>query len=494
MPPIAPNQPVKIPYPTEGIIRSAQLDDTVTPENSVQIAVNMNFDRIGAMQTRPGITEFADNLGGQVDNFGTLNILNGVKRLYAQDNTLIRNWNGATWTTRRTLSTGANKARFDQYLNQIWMVNGNNSIGGDPVQISSGGNFSAPTTAFPGLTNALPEGDFIQAGFNGRVWTADASEDVVYFTDIVQFTPPSTYDLSFDPTRNFIKTFSSQDGESITGLKRTPRALLVFKQNHIYRIYGAYSSDPYPAYNVGTYSQESIVQTKDGLYFHHSSGFYKFTYDGQPTEISRRVIDFVRAIPRSNYEDVVGVWDGFDCVKWSVGAVTVEGVTYQNCMMRYTISTQVWTIYDYVGNNISALVLYDDGTNQTQVAGTTTGIVAALDSGTTDLGEPIYFEMIDRWRSFLELYSKTKVLSGMMVSSDNGAGTNVFYQVNKDSPNVWQPAGTLDDSYASLFPNFKTENDFNRFRYRLSGNTIGEPIVFHGTEFMSLSDEGFDKN
>ena len=30
---------IKIPYPTEGTIRSAQLDDTVCPENSVQIAV-----------------------------------------------------------------------------------------------------------------------------------------------------------------------------------------------------------------------------------------------------------------------------------------------------------------------------------------------------------------------------------------------------------------------------------------------------------------------
>ena len=43
---------IKIPYPTEGVIRSAQLNDTVTPENSVQLAMNVNFDRVGAMQTR----------------------------------------------------------------------------------------------------------------------------------------------------------------------------------------------------------------------------------------------------------------------------------------------------------------------------------------------------------------------------------------------------------------------------------------------------------
>ena len=81
---------------------------------------------------------------------------------------------------------------------------------------------------------------------------------------------------------NFIEKFSPQDGESITGLIRVPRALLLFKQNHIYRIYSATNIDPYPAYNVGTYSQESIVQTKDGVYFHHPSGFYHFSYDSQP--------------------------------------------------------------------------------------------------------------------------------------------------------------------------------------------------------------------
>lgn len=481
--------------PTEGVIRSAQLDDTVCPENSCQIAVNMNFDRIGAVQTRLGFSEYADDLGGAIDALGTLNIQSsGTNRLYAQVDDEIYNWNGVTWTLRRTLSTGANKARFDQFLDRIWMCNGNASIGGDPIQVSTGGNFNAtgvPTNA----NNTFPPADFIQAGFNGRVWLADAEQDVVYFTDIVQFVPPSTYSFTTpNPALNFIKTFSPQDGESITALKRTPRALLVFKQNHIYRIYGAYSSDPYPAYNVGTYSQESIVQAKDGFYFHHSSGFYEFTYDSQPTEISRRVIDFVKAIPRANYEDITGIWDGFDNIKWDVGPLTVEGVDYVNCQMRYTISTQVWTIYDFPGNNITAMVSYDDGVDRWQIAGTSAGRVGSLDTGTTDYGEPIYFEYIDRWRSYLPNYSHTKTLTGMMVSSDNASGTNVMYQTNVDGPHVWNPVGTMNDSYACLFPNFRTEVDFNRMRFRLSGTTIGEPLIFHNVEFLKLSDEGFEQN
>lgn len=277
----------------------------------------------------------------------------------------VLNWDGATWTVRRTGVNPQQKARFTQYLNYIWMCNGNASFG-DPIQTSNGGNFGTDLVPVD-----FPPGDYIQAGFEGRVWVADRLYDVIYFTDIVQFTPPDLYTLTFDPATNFVKNFSPQNGQSITGLITTPRALLLFKQDSIYRIYGAYSVDSYPAYNVGTYSQESIVQTKDGIYFHHSSGFYKFQYDSQPVEISRRVIDFIQAIPRDYYPEVKGIYNGFDAVEWHVGAVTVEGVLYRNCVMRFTISTQVWTIYDYHKNNITALINYDDGVTINMIVGST---------------------------------------------------------------------------------------------------------------------------
>jgi hypothetical protein len=476
---------IKIPYPTEGVIRSAQLNDTVTPENSVQLAINMNFDRVGAIQTRSGVTTFATQLGGSVTSFGTINIQGGTQGLFAQVGTDISDWNGAVWTSVRT-TTVTTKARYSQFLNRTWMVNGN---AGDPPMTSNGGAFS--TTDVPAT---LPKGDFIQAGFDGRVWVADSSKDALYYTDIVQFNGTTyTTPLTFTLTTNFIKMFSPQDGESITGLFRVPRALLMFKQNHIYRVYSASSVDPYPAYNVGTYSQESIIQAKDGIYFHHSSGFYKFAYDGQPVEISRRVIDFVKAISRTNYGNVVGVYDGFDNVEWAVGSVTVEGATYTNCVMRYTISTQVWTIYDYPGNLITAMIRYDNGTTIQSLMGTSAGKVGTLDSGNTDFGSAIYFEMIDRWRSFTEMYSKAKSISGIMVSAQNGGGTLLQYQTEKAPANVWTDIDTLNENYNSLFPNASTD-DFNIIRLRFRGNSIGTPIVVSGIELLSIQDKGLNQN
>lgn len=439
------------------------------------------------MTTRPGVATLYTTRGGSITSFGTLNIQGGVKKLYSQVGTDISYWNGSTWATART-TTVSTKARYSQFLNYLYMVNGT-----DALQASNGGAFSAAANFVP--ATVMPVGDYISAGFEGRIWIASKVNDALYYSDIVQFTPPSTYSITYTAT-NFIQNLSPQDGQSITGLFRVPRALLVFKQDEIFRVYSASNVDPFPAYNVGTYSQESIVQTKVGLYFHHSSGFYQFNYtayNSQPIEVSRRVIDFVRAIPRTSYENVVGIYDGQDAVKWSVGPVTVEGVTYANCQMRYTISTQIWTIYDYAANNITALVRFDNGTTIEQVVGTSSGVVGKLDSGTTDLGLPIYYDFIDRWRSFTEMYAHAKNISGVMVLSENAGGAALQYQVQKALPNVWHPIDTVNENFASLFPNASTD-DFNAVRLRLSGNTVGTSIIVHGIELLSIQDKGMDEN
>ena len=481
---------IVIPYPTEGIIRSAQLNDTITPENSVQLAINMNFDRVGAMQTRPGVntptlTNAVTDRAGSITALGTLNIqATGLRKLFSQVGTDVSVWSGSAWVSVRT-TTVSTKARFSQWLNHLYMVNGT-----DAIQCSDGGAFAATANFVP--STAMPIGDFIQAGFDGRIWIGNKASDVLYYSDQVQFTPPSTYVLSYTAT-NFIKNFSPQDGESMTGLFRVPRALLIFKQNHIYRVYNSGNVDPFPAYNVGTYSQESIIQAKDGVYFNHSSGFYKFAYDGQPQEISRRVIDFVKAIPRSSYENIVGIYDGFDAVKWSVGSVTVEGVTYANCQMRYTLSTQTWTIYDFGTNGITSLVSFDDGTTLYQICGTSAGKIGALDTGTTDFGASIPFEMIDRWRSFTAMYSHVKSVSGIMVFSENGGGTKLQYQTEKSAVDKWEYIDTIKDEWDALFPNASTM-DFNGIRFRLVGNSIGTPMIFHGIEILTIQDKGLNQN
>jgi hypothetical protein len=51
----------------------------------------------------------------------------------------------------------------------------------------------------------------------------------------------------------------------------------------------------------------------------------------------------------------------------------------------------------------------------------------------------------------------------------------------------------VQDQYDALFPNAST-NDFNNIRFRLRGNTLGTPIIYHGMEVLSIQDKGLDQN
>jgi len=465
---------IKIPYPVEGLIQSIQMNDTIAPEQSLSTAVNVVFDRIGAITTRLGITSFATSLGGKIITLGKYSQnASSNRQLLAQVGNTISAWNGTTWTAVRTLTSSTNKARYSQFLNYTYTVNGSDA-GGDAIQTYDGTTYAATNVG------TLPKGDYVQAGFEGRVWVADATTDRLYYSDIVSAGGVIT------GGSDYIEKLSPQDGESFTGLFRVPRALLVFKQNHIFRVYGATSLDPYPAYNVGTFSQESIVEAKNGIYFHHSSGFYWFQYDGQPQEISRRIKGYVNAIPRSYFENVTGAYDGKDNITWSIGPVVVEGKSYNNCQVRYTISTQVWTTYDLSSSIVpTAMLTYDSGNIIAQIVGTNSGGVFQQELGISDNGEKIYFEWVTRWVSFSDMWSMRKQVSGIMINHQNGSGTLFQYQTDKDLENQWNDIGTLDEDYSSLFPAFQSD-DFNRIRFRVSGFTHGTQIVFDGLEIDTL--------
>lgn len=415
------------------------------------------------------------------------NPVNG-KFLYAQVGDEVYNTEDTTWTVRRSGLNPDGKARFCQYLNYIWMVNGNEQLEGDPVATSNGGDFGSDL-----VPDDLPPGDFIQGGFEGRIWIVNRSLGVVYYTDIVQFTPPDIYTIGYDPEVNFISNLNPQTGETFTALVDVPRALLLFTENSIFRIYGATSVDNYPAYNVGTYSQESIVKTKTGIFFHHSSGFYQFDYGSQPVEISRRIIDYVRAIPRAQYDDIVGVYDGYDNIEWAVGPLTVDGIAYADCVLRYTISTQVWTTYDYSGNIVTAMIQYDDGTSLNYLMGTSLGRVGVMGTGFDDFGNEITWEFVDRWRSFTEMYCETTALQGINVYSENAAGANLSYQPQGSTTNEWIPIGTVDQNNNSLFPNAETQ-DFQVMRFRMAGVNRGNPVIIHGIEVLNITVKGYDEN
>lgn len=462
-----------------GVVREAAVDEALAPLDSVEWAVNLHFDRLGAVQTRSGLTLLGAGMGS-APVLGMGFYRNNAGTVYAglaKVNTDVYANTGAGWSSVRSGLTASSKARFTNFVDYTFMVNGN---GNEACRTWGGsGSFGSTNVA------SLPAGDFIE-NFRSRIWVADSSDDKVYYSDVVNTDNTITGGTSF-------LQISPADGEKLSGLIRSSGALLAFKQNHIYRIYDTDSTDPDPEINRGTYSQESIIEGKDGIYYHHPTGFYKFVNGPRQEEISRPILDIVQAIPRSSYENIAG-WADDDHLYWSIGDITLDGVAFANLVVRRTISTQVWTVYSYP-TQIRSSVLYDSGTTLGPILGDESGTVFTFDSGTSDNGSAIFYDLVTHWYYFTPNKGVEKRFTELAVLHENMHGAQIAYQIDsenqKKTNNVWRPLQSIDkDIYTVMSCN--TPN-FLRIRFRLSGNTTGSVATFRGLEILDLVTHGLRK-
>ena len=460
-------QNIILPFYSEGIIRSAAIDEVVALPSSVSMATNVHFDRIGAFKTRNGTTTLGAEIVASTPILGLHNYINNADttfRLLAKVGTAVYDYNGSSWTSRRSGLSATSKARFTNLVDYTFMVNGN---GNEICATYNGGAF--------GTTNVadLPKGDYIE-NYRSRIWIADSSDDKVYYSDVVTTGGTITGGTSY-------LQISPQDGDKITGLKRSSNALLVFKQNHIYRVYSINSTDPDPFINVGTYSQESIIETKAGIFFHSPKAFYQF--DANPLDISKKIIDVVEAIPRS-YWGSISAWEDGDHILWSIGDITLDGISMTNMVCRYTISKQLWTLYSYPFE-IRSASKYDNGTTLTNVIGGDVGKVYTFDDGNDDDGTPIFYNVETQFYYLTSSKIDKKDIDEMVALFENAQGATVSYKIDDDSTATWRPIGQLKNKIYQVLN--VGANNFTRIKFKLSGNIIGNSFIFRGFEILNSS-------
>lgn len=450
---------IPLPYWKQGISRD--IDEVLTPPDGVYYAQNVNFDRLGAFQTRAGLTKIGETVLTNYPVLGMANYINNAGttyRLFAKVNTSIYAYNGSTWTAVLTGLGESDKARFTSLVDYTFVATGG------AIKSSNGSTF--------GTTNAtsLPTGDFIE-NYRSRLWIAESSNDKLYYSDVVNT------DGTISGGSSFIQ-ISPQDGDNITGLKRYQRALLVFKKNHIYRVFSINSTDPDPFVLKGTYSNESIVEAKDGLYFHSPDGFFKYNDSPAPEEISRPIIDIIQAIPRTYYPNICG-WTVGDYIYWSIGDITLGGVSLSNIVVRRTISTQVWTVYSY-GQEIRSACQYDDGTNLIMTVGTDAGKVHQFDSGHDDDGTAIHYDLETHFYYITNIKSDIKKIKEVSALFENAQGAQLSYMI--DTENIWKPIGNITENLTQLF---SLEIEFKRIKFRINGSNSGDSLIFRGLELIS---------
>jgi hypothetical protein len=463
-----------------GLLNEGAISENLMPIDAVTESLNFHFDKIGSATLRKGTTLLGNKLSSNCAGLyefrdsgsGTNN------QIVRVDTTTLYHLTGTSWTSKRGALTLGSKARFTTFLDYLWMVNGT-----EDTAIWDGNPSNAFSTA--GIVSGAPKGQFIE-NFRSRVWIAGNSTfpDRVYCSTLQDTSTPPQISWDTTPgTGNYVD-ISPQDGDNTTGMRRAKNALLVFKREHIYRIYSVSETEPDPKVDIGTYSNESIVGTKVGNFFHHPTGFYLLSDDGGLKEISKPIIDIVQAITVPNYDKITGWQDG-DHVYWSVGDCTINGVSYANLVVRYTISTEVWTHYSYPTQFLFSSD-YNDGTTIYQIVGDEDGNVLKVNTGNTDNGTNISYSLIHRWSNIDGLLSTRKIVNKILFSHTGGAGTNITWQKEGSSVDKWDKLGTLKTYDTGL----KTMDvKCMKMRMRLTGSSKGEPFEYKGWEILEGQSE-----
>jgi len=460
-----------------GVIMENVIDESLMPAGAVNWAINCHFDRIGAVTTRDGITL----LGAQVSSgnnivgmFQFLDTGTGTDdRLIVVAGTVAYALVSGTWTSKRTTLTANKKARFTNFIDYVFMVNG-----AEAMQSWDGGagNFSTNN-----VTNA-PATKYID-NFRSRVWAVAtvANPSRLFYSSVAAAGGTITWD-----TTNWYIDIAPGDGEDISGIQRFSGEEYIFKPNSVYRIFSINQTEPDAQINVGTYSQESIQVAKDGMYWHHPSGIYRLRKgETTPTEISRPINDIIKNISRTNYTEVSS-WEDADHVMFYVGDITVYGITISNCVIRWTISTQTWTIYSYpVPLVIGAS--YDVSASLGRVVGDNDGNVYQFDTGNTDNTVAINYELETRWLSLTGLRSDTVSIGNIVGLHENLVGANVGWRSGNHNRLEIQPIGQLKEQETS-FSNLEVKG--NRIKLSIRGNTNSGSGIFQGFEIISWINEG----
>lgn len=470
-----------------GVIREAEVDSSLIPEQAVTDAVNFHFDRKGASTVRPGLTTLGATVLASrpaVGMFNTQNKTAIVAFSNGSSATIYSFGNSSTtgsWVVSLDGGTASVKIRFTDAGGYTVMPNFSyNTL--SSMRFWDGGTRNWKFTGNPiNPQNMWGYNLNLIEAYKSRIYAAGdpAFPSRLFFSSVIS----STGNYTWSPTLDYVD-INPGDGETETGLKRYSSELLFMKPNYIYR-FRTTGVDPDPLIKVGTRSQESVIEGKLGLYFHNDVGFFRYT-GGYPIEISRPISDLVAAIPFSQYANIIA-WNDQDHIYWSIGTVTVqetkEAITYKNCVIRYTESSQLWTIYSY-SSDIRRAMTYNSGSAITRVVATDMGVVATQDSGTTDLGEPIKYRLRTKWYDWGSA-ATSKTIAQLIAIMEKSQGAELMYRTNENLE--WKTIGTMT-KFINSFE--KQDIKFNRIKFQVSGTSKQDGPVFLGIDIVEGLNEG----
>lgn len=379
---------------------ATNLNPNLMPKNAVQLGLNMDFDEeIGSAVSRRG-TEL---VGSQTeDNKDVLGLHQYVDHANSANNVLwaaVNNAGDTNSVITNVISgvdgvpglTANTKMRFLSFLGETLAINGTDAerAYNGSAWITTGGAFD--------LAN-MPAGN-LAIEFLDRVYIAGvtANPDRLHYSGVSDGSAVSW------TVGNGTVDIEPEDGAGpITALGKVPGYLLVFKERSMKR-WNFLNAFPESLVDIGTPSQESVITGGGVCAFYSNSsedarGFY-ITNGGRPQAIShdttRPIKKWVDAIPAANEANIAG-WATDRTFNWSVGDLTVDGISYTNVVLRYNRVLNQWSVRTYP-TEFKVFARYVVSGVNTIVGGDDDGNVIRVDKDSTysdhPSATPIKFEL-----------------------------------------------------------------------------------------------------
>lgn len=460
---------------SQGVI--CGVSSKLAPGNSVSHALNMVFDEnIGEATVRPGTsrigsgavsgTSSVTGLFQFVDSDGGAN----SKLIASTTDGNTKTLEGSTWTASHSDTAGL-KNRFATFLDTCVKVNGTDACAGfnGTSWVTTGGALD--------LGN-MPRGKFVTV-YKDQVIVAGVSGRPDDF-DISSVPNTAGTSISWTSGNRRIRV-NPDDGGNITGFGQIGGLLIVFKDDGMFR-WNNRATEPDRIIDVGCSSQESVASGGSQLFFFNPKGVWT-TMGEYPVLISRRVQAYIDGMSASFYDDVSGYCDGrfYHCF---IGDSTVNGRTYSNVELRYTLSTKEWAVYSR-NKSLTVMARYKLSGGDFIVAGSTVSDVMKLEDTTalTDIGSAaISYELethdlefgsrarVKEIPSSIFVFGHDLVDAKLLVQSDGGDFRELG-TANKDV-NEMPVRDTIRGHY---------------LRFRLSGVSTTARARFQGIEIPMIS-------
>lgn len=474
-----------------GVMRKSVISPALVPPNSVSHSLNVNYDTIiGSGAVRPGTTllgaTVATNktplgLNEFVVSNGGSNVLVGV--FSGASNATIYYFDTAWRTSLTTNLSNTAKNRFAQLGNRIFRVNGVDAMSQSPdASTWTGGTTNnCMATRTPSLISRT-KARLITSGdpsYKSRVWFSSVINPVA--TPFITWNENAT-------SGDFID-INPDDGSDVVGFSETSTLILVFKGKGIYRLDAVNKTvDPDNIFNIGAVSQESIVLCQGVTYFFSGQDIRR-TQGDFPEQISRLgVQDWIDAIPQANWNNVTGGTDGVN-VYFSIGNVTLntnknDQTTFTNVWLKFSTRDQSWSIHSYPIQYLN-FAQFTTSAGRTFVGAETAGDVQTINSGVTDNGTAIFYDLQTQPLEFGERQDTKLVTDKIVVFTRNGANGRIEIQAD-DGDFKTIPINLVESVAVGRDLNF----EFNYAILRWTGESIGTPPVLDGFHIPSVQNQG----